>query len=135
MSVSTKEELLAEKGYERELKEMKALTWDQRGLIDYEVLLRSSLFGGTHESSFSWNVAMRRHVVTGGGTWTTIEDRSKLLPNKNRKEKELPKREEAGKEVPRLSGNFLAPQSFKDELSVVFGPPAEGKMFELSMWP
>jgi hypothetical protein len=135
MSVSTKEELLAEKGFERELKEMKALTWDQRGLIDYEVLLRSSLFGGTHESSFSWNVAMRRHVVTGGGTWTTIEDRSKLLPNKNRKEKELSKREETGKEVPGLSGNFLAPQSFKDELSVVFGPPDEGKMFELSMWP
>jgi len=143
MSVSTKEELLVGKGFERELKEMKALTWDQRGLIDYEVLLRSSLFGGTHESSFSWNVAMRRHVVTGNGTWTKIEDRGKLLPNKNRRKKELQNREAGGdwtkdseeKEVVRQTGNFLAPQSFKDELSIVFGPPDEGKMFELSMWP
>lgn len=40
--------------------EFEALTWDQQALVDYEVLQRSSVFGGFVKSSFSFNVAMSR---------------------------------------------------------------------------
>jgi hypothetical protein len=143
IAVTTKEELLAGKGFQRELKEMKALTWDQRGLIDYEVLLRSSEFGGTHESSFSWNVAMRRHVVVGGGRWVRLGgDGGEPQPHvhsqkRDDAEESEKKRLVVGdeKEIPRMSGDYRSGQSFKDDLSIVFGPPEDGEMFELSMWP
>lgn len=51
------------------LAELRALTWDQQALIDYLILLRSSHFGGTWASSFSYNIAFRRHVVVGKGEW------------------------------------------------------------------
>lgn len=38
-------------------------TWDVKALVDYEVLLRGSGFGGTWESSFAWNLAVRRMLV------------------------------------------------------------------------
>jgi hypothetical protein len=60
------------KGFEAEWGVLNGLTWDQQGLVDYEVLLRSSSFGGIWESSFSWNVAMRRHVSIEGGTWIPL---------------------------------------------------------------
>ena len=41
-------------------RELEALTWDQQALVDYEVLLRCSVFGGFVKSSFSFNVAMSR---------------------------------------------------------------------------
>lgn len=53
IAVATKVDLLSEKGFEEVLWEMKSLTWDQRVLIDYKVLLRSSVFGGMFERSFS----------------------------------------------------------------------------------
>jgi hypothetical protein len=59
-------ERIGRKGFEAEWKELKALTDEQQGVVDYEVLLRSSAFGGTWESSFGWGVAMRRHVVASG---------------------------------------------------------------------
>ncbi|PSR92176.1 hypothetical protein BD289DRAFT_429296 [Coniella lustricola] len=37
------------------------LTWDQHGALDWEILARSSFFSGPAMSSFSWNVALRRH--------------------------------------------------------------------------
>ncbi|EHK98640.1 hypothetical protein M7I_5524 [Glarea lozoyensis 74030] len=49
---------------ESELLELKALTWDQQGLIDYEVLLRATEFGGIDTSSFAWNIALRRHILS-----------------------------------------------------------------------
>ncbi|TVY87504.1 hypothetical protein LAWI1_G008364 [Lachnellula willkommii] len=139
ISVTTKEDLLAGKRFQRELVEMKSLTWDQRGLIDYEVLLRSSVFGGTHESSFDWNVAMRRHVVVGDGRWARIgggggESKSyKRDEVEGNKKKRLTTEDE--KKVPGVNGDYRSRQSFKDDLSIVFGPPEEGEMFELSMWP
>ncbi|KAK3716694.1 hypothetical protein LTR37_006324 [Vermiconidia calcicola] len=44
------------------------LTWDQQALIDYEVLQRSSVFGGVVKSSFSYNIAMTRNqrIVDSG---------------------------------------------------------------------
>lgn len=43
------------------------LTWDQRALVDYEMLLRAETVLGIVESSFSWNVALRRAQAYGGG--------------------------------------------------------------------
>lgn len=43
------------------------LTWDQRALVDYEVMLRVGFMMGVVESSFSWNLALRRGNVYGGG--------------------------------------------------------------------
>jgi hypothetical protein len=70
IAVVTRKILLAEPGLEKDLADMQKLTWDQQELIDYEVLLRSAAFGGTHESTLAWNIAMRRHVVAGQGLWT-----------------------------------------------------------------
>lgn len=39
------------------------LTWDQRALVDYEVMLRAGFVLGVVESSFAWNLAMRRGNV------------------------------------------------------------------------
>jgi hypothetical protein len=77
LAIETKESLLggpvlpgaqptAAPGFEREWSEMQALSLAQQFLIDYEVLLRAGLFGGTWYSDLSWNVAMRRHVVARG---------------------------------------------------------------------
>lgn len=37
------------------------LTWDQLGLVDMNILFRSSKFIGVSESSFSWAIALERH--------------------------------------------------------------------------
>lgn len=38
------------------------MTFDQQALIDYLVLLKASQFGGVAQSSFSWNIALKRHL-------------------------------------------------------------------------
>lgn len=48
-----------------DLEELKIFTWDQQALVDYEVMMKCSSFGGFVRSSFSWNIAMRRHEVVG----------------------------------------------------------------------
>ena len=73
MEVTTKNILLEGKGFEKEREELSQMTWDQQGLVDYEVMLRASRLGGTWESSFGWNLAMRRHVAMGRGTWVPLE--------------------------------------------------------------
>jgi len=57
-TVVTKEDLLRGE----ELEELRALSWDQQALVDFEVLSRSSSFGGIEESSFAWMVAVKRHL-------------------------------------------------------------------------
>lgn len=42
---------------------LKALRWDQQAAVDYLVLLKASDFAGVAHSSFSWSVALKRHVV------------------------------------------------------------------------
>ncbi len=64
--------MLRSKGFKDELIELHNLSCDLQNLVDYEVLLRAGNFGGTWESSFHWNVAMRRHVVLGKGTWRSL---------------------------------------------------------------
>lgn len=40
IAVATKDDLLSGNGFEDEFREMESLSWDQKGLFDYEVLLR-----------------------------------------------------------------------------------------------
>ncbi|RDL29917.1 uncharacterized protein BP5553_10544 [Venustampulla echinocandica] len=123
MAVTTKEALLSGKGFEKELEEMKSMSWDQRELIDYEVLLRSSAFGGTHESSFSWNIAMRRHVVVGHGSWTPIGGEGSSVGRRESMtegRRSLVRDGEVGTDVPEAdeqpeSASFNTHQSFKDK--------------------
>lgn len=51
--------------------QMQQLTWDQQALVDYEVLTRSSVFGGFVKSSFSYNIAMTRNQY--------LEDQGRVL--------------------------------------------------------
>lgn len=60
INVTTKHDLLS--GID--LEELGALTWDQQALVDFEVLLRSSSFGGVVESTFAWNIALRRNRLS-----------------------------------------------------------------------
>jgi len=101
--VVTKEDLLTGK----DLAELNAMTWDQRGLVDYEVLLRSSQFAGIQLSSFAWNIALRRHTLSRQryrDAWdTNVKDGEKL--------------------------------SMKDEYSRLLGQKHGEEFFVESMWP
>lgn len=44
-----------------DMKELENLVWDQKALLDFEILLRSAQYGGFARSSFAHNVAFRRH--------------------------------------------------------------------------
>ncbi|GAB7364412.1 hypothetical protein MBLNU230_g4954t1 [Neophaeotheca triangularis] len=48
---------------------LETLTWDQQALVDYEVLLRCSLFGGIVKSSFAYNLAMTRGLWVEDAGW------------------------------------------------------------------
>ncbi|KAH8905527.1 hypothetical protein BR93DRAFT_804020 [Coniochaeta sp. PMI_546] len=58
-------------------------SYDQRSLVDYEIMLRAGLMTGTSESPFAWNLAMRRRnayggssaVETTGGDFVQFKDR------------------------------------------------------------
>lgn len=43
------------------------MTWDQRALVDYEIMLRVGSVLGIVESGFAWDLAMRRGNAYGGG--------------------------------------------------------------------
>lgn len=79
LSIPGVEGATAAKGFTDEWAALQGLSWDQQLLIDYSVLLHASLFAGTWESSFSWAVAMRRHVVISGTEgWVDISGQSVL---------------------------------------------------------
>lgn len=64
--VLTKQDLLAgayNEGLQRSLDE---LSWDQQALVDFVVLLQAEYFVGVSPSSFSMNVALKRHLKTEG---------------------------------------------------------------------
>jgi len=50
----------------KELDKLKSLSWDQQALIDFAVLLQSDYFMGVSPSSFSINVALKRHLQRDG---------------------------------------------------------------------
>lgn len=102
ISVVTKNELLRGP----ELAELKALTWDQQGLVDFEVMLKSSVFGGVQESTFAWSLALKRQVVS---KLSMGEARAASDPNK--------------------------PWALVDEYSTIYGPPGAWIWFVDTMWP
>lgn len=157
ISVTTKLDLLSAPEYAAEKAEMEKMTWDQQALIDWEVLLRSSLMGGTQESSFAWNVALKRHVVIGGGTWygrgEDIPARP-IAPSKftdhtppldyTPQIADVPPTDEEHKPERRkrhvhrrneIKRRDKGPQSFQDAASTLFGAEGQGNFFHLSMWP
>ncbi|KAI2606670.1 hypothetical protein GGR54DRAFT_411808 [Hypoxylon sp. NC1633] len=62
--VKSKFDLL--EGREAELEKLKALSWDQQALVDFVVLLSCDYFLGVSPSSFSINVALKRHLKEDG---------------------------------------------------------------------
>lgn len=64
MQVITKHDLL--KDYPKDLKALQDLSWDQQALVDYLVLLGGDYFLGVSPSSFSMNVALKRHLQIDG---------------------------------------------------------------------
>ncbi|KAI0125615.1 hypothetical protein BJ170DRAFT_439910 [Xylariales sp. AK1849] len=62
IQVRTKYDIL--KG--QELEALKSLSWDQQALVDFVVLLGADYFVGVSPSSFSINVALKRHLKTFG---------------------------------------------------------------------
>ncbi|KAL2271993.1 hypothetical protein VTJ83DRAFT_1364 [Remersonia thermophila] len=67
MAVTTKHELLRDYGAARgDLARLEALTWDQQALVDFVVLLECDYFLGVSPSSFSINVAGKRHLKEEG---------------------------------------------------------------------
>lgn len=57
------------------------LSYDQRALVDYEIMLRAGLVVGTSQSSFAWNLAMRRanlYEHVGNSNSTPAAGRSKV---------------------------------------------------------
>lgn len=128
-----------------------SLSSPQRSLVDYEVLLKSSIFGGTFESSYSWNVALRRHIVWGNGTWIPQAqdfafDRGEYIKDKNGEDAGF-----KGGPVGGYGGGGF--QSFRDGaagtgkdgkenpgrggygMSVVFGDVSKGQEWERGLWP
>ena len=59
VNVTSKSDLLPP----NEAAALRELSWDQQALVDYEVLMRSSVFGGFVKSSFSFNLAISRGQV------------------------------------------------------------------------
>lgn len=49
-----------------EVAALDGLSWDQRALVDYEILLRAGMVLGIVESRFDWAVALRRAEAYGG---------------------------------------------------------------------
>jgi len=48
---------------------LQSLSWDQQGLVDFLVMLKSSSFAGISESSFAWNIALKRHILSSDSTY------------------------------------------------------------------
>ncbi|KAI0378072.1 hypothetical protein F5Y04DRAFT_291492 [Hypomontagnella monticulosa] len=62
--VKSKYDLLED--HPEELEKLKALSWDQQALVDFAVLVNSDYFVGVSPSSFSINVALKRHLKEEG---------------------------------------------------------------------
>ncbi|TDZ23922.1 hypothetical protein Cob_v002618 [Colletotrichum orbiculare MAFF 240422] len=63
VTVVTKTDLLDDE----ELEALDDLSWDQRALVDYEIMLRAGVVAGLGSNSFAWNLALRRAYAFGAG--------------------------------------------------------------------
>lgn len=107
--VDTKHSLLSKSEFSIDNMVLESLTWDQQAMVDYEVLLRSSRFGGLKESAFSWNIAMRRHVVHLEGLWQGLENDGAL--------------------------KTWGLHTFKDSYSILYGDEGGSADKAASIWP
>lgn len=48
-----------------DLEELNSLTYDQRSLVDHEIMLRVGLVAGSAQSAFDWDLALRRANLAG----------------------------------------------------------------------
>lgn len=48
---------------------LESLSWDQQGLVDFLVMLRCSSFAGIEQSSFAWNIALKRHTLSSNADY------------------------------------------------------------------
>jgi hypothetical protein len=62
LNVTTKLDLLRGE----DLKQLTDLSWDQQALVDFLILSKSTHFTGCSFSSFTMNIAFKRHLMTGG---------------------------------------------------------------------
>jgi hypothetical protein len=83
-------------------------TYDQKALVDYEIMLRAGQMTGTSESSFAWNLAMRRRnaYLTDGGN--TVEGTATA------------------------TGTFT---QWKDRYSTIFGRSEDSLVMQTTIWP
>ncbi|KAI1339608.1 hypothetical protein F5Y15DRAFT_383208 [Xylariaceae sp. FL0016] len=102
ITVATKKDLLDV----AELDYLESLSWDQQAQVDYELLLRAGLVIGTCESSFAWNLALRRASSVG------------LV---------------GGRTGPEL--NPEGHVRWNDGLSTIMGKTEENGNMQLSIWP
>lgn len=83
-SVHSKETLLNGTAH---FEDLQKLEWDQQGLVDYCVLLRSRYFLGMFQSSFAQNIAVRRHLLEDGPEtliWRGYHDKWSYLHGRRR---------------------------------------------------
>ncbi|OAA64224.1 hypothetical protein SPI_02871 [Niveomyces insectorum RCEF 264] len=85
-----------------------ALSYDEHGLVDYEILLRAGLFTGQAGSSFAWNLALRRQHAYG-----------------------TPGAPASGADASHLNGTIR----WHDRYSTLYGKAELGEHLHLSIWP
>ncbi len=51
----------------RSLQTFRPLTWDQKALVDFDILMHSTWFSGFVRSSYSWALALRRGTLPEAG--------------------------------------------------------------------
>lgn len=117
LTVETKTTLL----HGKDLEDLQELSWDQQGLVDYEMMLKASRFSGIEQSSFAYSVAVRRHATLmtrdPHARWTPEQLDPKLAPWWSRETAET--RENTNP---------------NDELSEILGD-ANSLLFAITLWP
>ncbi|KAK4202237.1 hypothetical protein QBC40DRAFT_196617 [Triangularia verruculosa] len=98
-----KQDLMLDEPEGRELLEQ--LTWDQRALVDYEIMKRAGFTVGLGESRFDWNIALRRSAVPGA-------DGEVRFPTTNE-----------------------SPIQYQDRYSTLLGSSEKGQTLQATVWP
>jgi hypothetical protein len=84
---------------------LRHLTWDQRALVDYEIMLRCGRMLGLSDSAFSWSIARKRANAyrSYGGEAPPVEQRGDI--------------------------------QWQDQYSTLFGRSDFGEVFRATIWP
>lgn len=93
------------------------LTWDQRSLVDYEIMLRAGFVLGIVESSFAWNLALRRGNAYGGGSNGVGAEYGGFM------------------EVPSMDPRKPGTMMWQDRYSKLFGDSDRAVSMYYGMWP